>query len=71
MFRNGTPLKKQGEILDADFTLFNCAGSQSMFDAFKPAVRHGLEAQLGDIGQCQAADLSLEPPVSQFSILRF
>ena len=64
--------EKRGEILDADFTLNNRAGSQRMFDAFQPAVCHGLKARLGIIRQGQAADLSLgflEPAVSQFAIL--
>jgi hypothetical protein len=66
--------EKRGEILDADFTLDNRAGSQRVFDAFKPTFRHGLEAQFGIIRQCQAPDLSLEffePAVGQFPILGF
>ena len=41
--------EKRGEILDADFTLNNRAGSQRVFDAFQPAVRHCLKAQFGII----------------------
>ena len=63
-----------GEILEANFPLHNRAVGQRVFDAFQPAVRYGLEAQLGIIGQGQAPDLSLEfleSPVGQFSVLGF
>jgi hypothetical protein len=45
-----------------------------ILDAFKPAVRHRLEAQFGIIHQGQATDLPLEffePPVSQFPVFCF
>ena len=73
-FSQRNAFEKRGEILDADFTLNNRAGSQRVFDAFQPAVRHCLKAQFGIICQGQASDLPFEffePPVGQFSILSF
>jgi hypothetical protein len=66
-------LKKEARFFDADFSLFNCAGGQCVFDTFEPAVRNGLKAELAFISQRSATNLLLDllqAAVGQLSVFR-
>ena len=66
--------EKRSEILDADFSLFDCAGCQGVFNTFQPAVRNGFKTEFCVIGQGQTTNLHLDffqPSVGQFSAFGF